>query len=124
MFGYNMEVTFWEWVATRSYAQEYIAAYGFVNNVEVPEEIYEINWEEMEASLDEGVSDLPQTEEDDVIDSYITIDIEGVEYNSKTKFNRVDMIEALVDWSQIEDEAYDVHYFFQPTESENQKDEI
>ena len=34
------------------------------------------------------------------------------------------MIQALIDWAKIEDDTFDVHQFFRPTESENQKEEI
>ena len=77
----------------------------------------------MEESLDEGISDNPQTEENDVADTFIEIEIEGSPYDSKTKMNRVQMIEALVDWSQIEDETYDVHRFFRPT-TDQEKEEL
>merc|ERR1712080_781725 len=113
-----------EWIVTRNYAQEYIGTYGFVNNIEVPEVIFDIDWDQMEASLDEGISDTPQVDDEDVIDKYIELEIEGVGYNSKTKLNRVEMIEALVDWAQIEDETFDVHEFFRPTGAETPEEEF
>jgi len=123
MYGHRMDVAFYEWIATREYAREYVAAHGFLNNIEVPEELYDLNWDAMEESLDEGISDTPQTEENDVADSFVEIEIEGTTYGSKTKMNRIEMIEALVDWSQIEDEGYDVHSFFRPT-TDQEKEEL
>ena len=42
--------------------------------------------------------------------------------NSKTKMNRVEMIRALIDWSRIEDEDYDIKQFFEAQEKRNEQD--
>ena len=35
MYGHRMDVAFYEWIATREYAREYVAAHGFLSNIEV-----------------------------------------------------------------------------------------